>query len=181
MLEKVKLCVKDLKRLDKNGKRRPYYDLTLGDRLGLSLNGVCRDCFAMCYGCSHNLVDSCCKEIREPKNAGQPLAKSADPVFNDRSTIDPYDTQFFKDIKALCESKGVDLTSHDRAMLCLPNTVKSQDAYHWMEYYFTSYGCRVPNSEQIHLDHVTFKELWQEYVTDIGEDGSLQYNAFIKL
>ena len=47
------------------------------------------------------------------------------------------------------------------------------DAYTWMDYFFTSYGCKVPNSDQIHVDHMEMKVLWQEYVDDLGEVNSV--------
>ena len=36
MLGKVRDCVNDLRRLDRNGKSRPVYDWKLGERLGLT-------------------------------------------------------------------------------------------------------------------------------------------------
>ena len=41
MLGKVRDCVKDLHRIDKNGISRPQYDWKLGDKLGLTIP-VCR-------------------------------------------------------------------------------------------------------------------------------------------
>ena len=55
------------------------------------------------------------------------------------------------------------------------------DAYTWMDYFFTSYGCKVPNSDQIHVDHMEMKVLWQEYVDDLGEVNSVGYHSFLEL
>ena len=63
MLNKVRDSVKDLHRLDKNGKKQPVYDWRLGERLRLTVP-VCRNCFAVSYGCTHTRTDAFCKEIR---------------------------------------------------------------------------------------------------------------------
>jgi len=174
----VKACVKDLSKIDKNGKIRPVYEWKLGDRLGTSIS-VCRECFAKCYGCSHNLLDACCKEIR-PEDQ-KPTITNADTVFNDRTAIDPSNKNFYRDIEALCKSKGIDLSPEQRAMMYLNNTTKAMDAYTWMDYFFNAYGCKVPNSEQIHIDYMEMKKLWEEYVEDLGEINSLGYRSFLLL
>lgn len=66
-------------------------------------------------------------------------------------------------------------------MIYLHNTTKAMDAYTWMDYFFTSYGCKVPNSDQIHVDHMEMKVLWQEYVDDLGEVNSVGYHSFLEL
>ena len=178
MLGKVRDCIKDLTKIDKNGKCRPVYDWKLGDRLGLTIP-VCRECFAACYGSSHNLVDACCKEIRP--EGDKPEVVNAEPVLNDRTAIDPKNKQFYKDIQALLATKGESLTPHQRAMMYVGNTVKAMDAYQWMDYFFTAYGCKVSNCEQIHIDHMEQKELWKEYEDDVGEVRALGYHAFLEL
>ena len=169
-------------RLDHKGKSRPKYDWTLGNKLGLTIPGLCRECFASCYNTTHNLVDACCKEIRPPSNENTNSAPvNADPVFNDRTAIDSEDKQFFKDIEAMVKDKGANLSNEQRAMMLLPNGVKSVDCYQWMHYFFNSYGCKVPNSEEIHLEYVEFKELYEEYHNDVGEERALVYQKFCHL
>ena len=82
----------------------PLYDWKLGNRLGLSII-VCRECFAQCYGCSHNLLDACCKEIR-PCDIKMETHNQT-PVFNYRIAIISNDRDFNKDIEAICKSKGI--------------------------------------------------------------------------
>ena len=178
MMKKVRECIKNLHRIDKNGKSRPEYNWHLAGERGLSIP-VCRECFAQCYGCSHNLLDACCKEIRP--DTGKPEVVNAEPVLNDRTAIHVKDKQFYKDIEALLQTQGEKLTPQQRAMMFLGNSVKALDTYQWMEYFFTAYGCKVPNSEQIHIDHMEAKTLWEEYVHDLGDVRALGYTAFLDL
>ena len=106
---------------------------------------------------------------------------NAEPVLNDRTAIDPKNKDYYNDIKALLATQGEVLTPEQRAMLYLPNTVKSLDTYQWMDYFFTAYGCKVPNSDQIYVDHMEMKSLWEEYFDDLGELRALGYHAFLEL
>ena len=179
MLEKVKSCVKDLNRIDKRGKSRPKYDWTLGDKLGITLK-VCRNCFAESHCCSHFLVDACCKEIRPAINQ-KPVAQNAEAVFNDRTAVSATDKEFYKDIQAMCISKGISLTAEQRAMMYLPNTVRSIDTYTWIKYFFQAYGDSPANSKRIHLDDMEYKVIYKEYVDDVGELRALGYHQFLHL
>ena len=182
MLEKVRACVKDLSYLDKNSNRRPKYNWHLATNMGLTIDRLCRECFARCYGCSHNLVDACCKELsldNESNHVSE--VRNVEKSFNDRSSINRKDKTFAKDIEVLAKSKEIDLTTRQKALLYLPNTENAKFAYQWMDWYFDKYGCKVPNSDQIHLEHMDLKELWTEYFDDMGEEYAYGYEAFLKL
>ena len=156
MLAKVRRCVTDLMKLGRNGKCRPEYNWTLGDEAGKSIAGLCRNCFAKGYNTSHNLVDTCCQEIR-PDNELSSILQTPDTQLGDKSAVYSADKSFFKEIELLVKSKGVDLTPEQRGLMLLPNTVPAVDCYTWMHWYFTSYGEHVPNCEQKHLDHIECK------------------------
>ena len=90
MMKKVRECIKNLHRIDKNGKSRPEYNWHLAGERGLTIP-VCRECFVQCYGCSHNVLDASCKEIRP--DTGKPEVVNAEPVLNDRTAIHVEDKQ----------------------------------------------------------------------------------------
>jgi hypothetical protein len=106
---------------------------------------------------------------------------NADPVLNDRSTVPIDNPQFYKDVKAVLAKKGIDLTIEDRAMMALPNTVNAVDCYCWFEIFAASCGCNVPDSEQIHIDKIEYKDIWLEYYDDVGEERALGFDEFMKL
>ena len=86
--------------------------------------------------------------------------------------IDGTEIKFYKDLKELAESKGANLSNEQNAIMRMPNTVCSLKAYTWMEWYFTSFGDKTPNKEEIHLEYTPFKDIWQEYCNDMVNDTS---------
>ena len=126
MLEKVRRCVKNLYRTDKNGRPRMEYNWTIGNFPEPTISGLCRSCFAVCYDCSHSLVDACCKEI-QPRNAKRVV--TYDLVLNDRTAVNKTNKDLIKGLKMLVESGGNNLTLEQEAMLFLPNSVESCDCY----------------------------------------------------
>ena len=179
MLDRVRRCVKDLSKLDKNGKCRPVYKWTLGDEHGDHVSGLCRDCFSSCHGASKYLLDECCKVIRPDSYvAGRVMAENP---LSDQTAVHLDDSKFFREIEELVASKGICLSVEQKGLMLLPNAVKSIDCYQWMYWYFNAYGDHVPNSDAINLEYVILKSIWEEYKSDIGEERSLSYAAFLKL
>ena len=183
ILERVRRCVNTEVILDKNGDVMPSYNWTLGEAPGPSIGNFCRFCFGMCYGVGHGLVDTCCKEVRPdgqiPFNRRR---KSSEPLFNDKVNYKAKeDKEMLKDIEQLVNSKGLNLSAKQRALMLLPNTERALDAFTWMDRYFTDYGEHVPNSEEIHLEHVEIKTIWTEFVADQHANHAISYNQFCEL
>jgi hypothetical protein len=171
-----------------SGKPRPKYVWTVGNPDEKCLVGVCRHCFASMHNVGHSLVDTCCAEI-QPKTevrtfdrilsdfTGKYVTVIFVAVSNNHakilSILAPVsldDAQFYKDVKVLVESKGINLTPEQKALMVLPNTVKSLDAYTWMDWYFTAFGDKLPHKTDVHLDYVPMKEIWDEYMEEKGRD-----------
>ena len=178
LLDRVKKCVKDLSKVDKDGKCRPVYEWSTGEKVGsgIYVRGLCRICFASCHEASHYLLDECCKIIR-PDTMNHSASGNA---FYDRTAV-PDDKKFFKDIEELVQSKGISLSNEQKGLMLLPNAVFAIESYRWMGWYFKSYGDQVPNSDQINLEYIIVKSIWEEYKNDVGEERSLTYPAFLRL
>ena len=166
-------------KLDKHGNIMPEYNWTIGQPPGRTACGLCRHCFYTCHGATHHLLDQCCKALRpDSDTAGQ---ETKDRAFGDRTTINHMGASFFRDMERLIKSQGLLLTKEDKALMLLPNTVNALDCYQWMYRYFNSYGDHTPNKEEIHLEYIKAKVIWEEYYDDVGEERGLQYAHFLHL
>ena len=175
MLKRVRECMKDFSKLDKNGRTRAEYDWCIGEAPGPVLSGLCRRCFGLCYNTSHNLVDACCSEIRPGH-----IQKSSDRALGDRTAVKG-GKEFFKELGRLAKLHDYQLSADDKALMLLPNSTESIDCYSWMRQYFNDYGEHVPNSDQIHLEHVPIKSIWEEYTDDPGQSDTVSYKQFVTI
>jgi hypothetical protein len=97
--------------------------------------------------------------------------------------VDSSDIKYYKELKELAESKGVELTQEQQALMVLPNTVCSLAAYTWMDHYFKAFGDQVPTKTEIHLEYIPLKNIWEEYMHDMSKecDGAVGMWIFLKL
>jgi hypothetical protein len=111
-------------------------------------------------------VDTCCAEIL-PKNSVVTVERS---LSDTTGPVDSSDKKYYKEIKELAESKGVELTQEQQALMLLPNTVCSLAAYAWMDHYFKAFGDQVPTKTEIHLEYIPLKNIWEEYMHDMSKE-----------
>ena len=84
--------------------------------------------------------------------------------------VDSSDTQYYKELKELAESKGVQLTQEQQALMLLPNTASSLAAYTRIDRYFEAFGDQVPSRTEIHLEYIPLKNIWDEYMEDMSRE-----------
>ena len=122
--------------------------------------GVCRACFHQAYECGHSYVDVICSEIKKG------ICTSAAPQLNDNTAAYEYSDYFKRALNRMANSNKKFLDWEKVAAIQIPNTIQSLSCYAWMNSYFKLTGDFQPNSEEIHLEPITIKEIFEE-VSDI--------------
>lgn len=159
ILENVRRCVKDFAIFDSvTVRKRAVYDWSIGEAPGPVISGLCVDCFAKSYNVSHNLVESCCKQLRPGH-----VQYSSERDFDDTTAVKK-DKKGLKELERLVQYNNYELTADDKGLMLLPKSEQSIDCYSWMHNYFTVFGEKVPNGDKIHLEHAPIKSIWEEYV-----------------
>lgn len=62
------------------------------------------------------------------------------------------------------QSKGYNATVQELVSANIPNTVATGRANGFLRVYFNRYGDKMPNSNQIHLDPITCKEVHEKFL-----------------
>jgi hypothetical protein len=172
LLPKVKQCM--IIRLDKNGDPFAEFNFKVGPANGEHIGGICRFCFAASHLCTEYTVRKCTKELIESDSDDI----SVDNVLNDRSNI-ASNAKFVKDLKDLATSNKIKLKDEEINVMTLPNSSNSRFCYTWINWYSSSFGDHIPNSNEIHLTTVEKEELWMEYKLDVGSLEAVSYSHFV--
>ena len=69
---------------------------------------------------------------------------------------------FKRALYAIANETGNTLSDKQMAALQIPNTVLSLSSYAWMTTYFNLMGDKAPNSEEIHLEPIDIKDIYDE-------------------
>jgi hypothetical protein len=72
----------------------------------------------------------------------------------------------FHDALEILKRHGIDSTRQNIVSMILPNTEGSIEMYYWMEEYFNLVGDHMPNSNEIHLETMPFKDLHKVYLDE---------------
>lgn len=128
--------------------------------------GVCHTCFESVYGISHKYLDGLRSNIR------QGVVDVSTRNFNDCTSYSSC-PGFTKALRNLMCRRGRPLSYEQIAALEIPNSSASLACYTWLYYMFDLLGDKMPSSNEIHLEPIKVKELYEEYVVDkrfSGED-----------
>ena len=117
------------------------------------LNGVCKTCFCNTHGISESTVD---RVVASHKSG----VKRPAAELNDRTAVNRIT---FRGMKRIANYYGFELSRQDVAAANIPNSSVSISCYAWMARYFSLVGDEMPNSEEIHLESMHIKEIWEEY------------------
>ena len=60
--------------------------------------------------------------------------------------------------------RGRPLSRDQVAAIRIPNSSASLSCYAWMNSYFNLVGDIIPNKDEVHLEAIEIKEIYQEYV-----------------
>ena len=117
------------------------------------LSDVCKACFCNCNGISESAID---RAVASYKSG----VKRPATELNDRTAVNKIT---FRGMKRVASYYGFQLSRQDVAAANIPNSSVSISCYAWMARYFALVGDEMPNSEQIHLEPMHIKEIWEEY------------------
>jgi len=138
--------------------------------IGCSTNritNICRDRFMLCYDIKHCYLEQLCTDVKKG------LSTSTTPL-SDKSNVSirkNSDTgKYIQDIINKTKQQGLNLTREQISMMKLPNSVDAIIAYGWMEFYFSLLGDTESNIDEVHLDPVSIKSIYDEYCFDMGCD-----------
>ena len=152
--EKVNQCVKKVR--DGSKYLKMEYEILTELKLNISMKDpVCRNSFMEAWGINLSLMKVLRKEIK------QDILRTSHAITDRFSKVTG-------DFSKLLVSTGLDDVV-DVEKLCiakLPNTETAHHCYNWLENYFKLCGDNEPNSNEIHLDTVNKKDIYEEYVDE---------------
>lgn len=163
--DKIRSCIIGLTAGNgKTGKQYQRYNWSVGQgSQAMLVRGVCREAFMQCYEIRHTQLEVLCNDIRMGINASEkPLGDKA----NVNIKHHPEAGTMIKEIIRKTHRQGVNLSREQLSRMQLPNTVDSLAMYGWMDFYFDLVGDDQPNEDEIHLDPVPIKTVYEEYVSD---------------
>ncbi|NDB83452.1 MAG: hypothetical protein EB127_12100 [Alphaproteobacteria bacterium] len=121
----------------------------------------------LCYDIKHCYLEQLCTDVKKG------LSTSTTPL-SDKSNVSirkNSDTgKYIQDIINKTKQQGLNLTREQISMMKLPNSVDAIIAYGWMEFYFSLLGDTESNIDEVHLDPVSIKSIYDEYCFDMGCD-----------
>jgi hypothetical protein len=133
----------------------------LGAGTSPKLQHVCHTCFEQVYDIGHRFLDDIRVSVKN-----QRLQRSADVPFSDKTSY--VDSKLFvKQLEKRCKQMGNPLSYAQVAAILIPNTTASLSCFSWMKGHFDLVGDSMPNSEEIHLEPILLREIYEEYKDDM--------------
>ena len=71
---------------------------------------------------------------------------------------------FKRALNAMANETGHFLNHQQIAALQIPNTIVSLSEYAWMSAYFDLVGDKAPNADEIHLEPIDIKDIYEEVI-----------------
>jgi hypothetical protein len=127
--------------------------------------GVCHQCFQNVYQIGKTQL----YDIRKQVKAGLTTTDSGHRGGDDCAPVDKKNCAVF--VKSLCkiaEGRGYVLDRYEMAALAIPNNAASLLCFAWMDDHFNLVAESEPNSAHMTIEPITFEEIYDEYVFDMG-------------
>lgn len=111
-----------------------------------------------CYQVKKDYVERLCSEIKEGVN-------SSTSNFTDRSNL--LDEEIVKLLFKHAADNGFALSEQHKQALRLSREPSATTAFAWMHNFFEMVGDKMPNLNEIHLEPIFVRVVWEEYVDDL--------------
>ena len=119
---------------------------------------MCRSCFCHCYEVGHSYLDDICESLKSRE-------VNCDRSFSDNTGSYKLTPVFKRALNAIANETKNFLNHEQIAALQIPNTVLSLSTYAWMASYFDLMGDKVPNADEIHLEPIHIKDIYEEVIS----------------
>jgi hypothetical protein len=167
-LEKIRMAIVC------NKSKRYKYCWKVGAAPAPCIDNVCKTCFLQFYDIGHTYVESIVSSIKNN-------VKVCNTALNPQNV--PCSQKLLKELQNLATAKGRPLSSAQVAALVIPNAVSSLQTYAWLADYFNLTGDVMPNSNEIHLEPISIKDVYSPYVqeTAMFKFSSIGLSAFYSM
>lgn len=106
----------------------------------------------------HSYLDEICQALKDGDVNG-------DCTLNDNTGSYKLTPVFKRALNAIANEAGNFLNHDQIAALQIPNTVLSLSTYAWMSSYFDLMGDKAPNADEIHLEPIDIKDIYNEVIS----------------